>query len=63
VNDLEHKKILGLKHELKLLRKASRELREQNERWRDVCVTLCKLAGLDEERFNNLLRSVSLPTE
>jgi hypothetical protein len=55
--------ILGLKRELKTVRAKARDLSVQNERWRRMCATLRGLAGLDAERFNNLLRSESLPTE
>jgi hypothetical protein len=52
--------IVGLKHELKAVRGTVRELKDQNGRWRNVCATLRKLAGLDEGQFKNLLQSESL---
>lgn len=53
--------IIGLKRTIKEVRATARDLREQNERWRKVCVVLRNLAGLDEEKFENLLRAESLP--
>lgn len=55
--------IIGLKREIKLVRATARDLREQNARWRKVCVTLRGLAGLDDGQFCNLLKSESLPVE
>jgi hypothetical protein len=51
--------ILGLKRELKASREKARQLKEQVDGWRRVARTLRSLAGLDEERFNNLLRAES----
>jgi len=55
--------ILGLKRELKTTRERARELKDQNVRWCSVAHTLRKLAGLDEEKFKNLLQAESLPCE
>lgn len=55
--------ILGLKRDLKTTRKRVRELEDQNMRWCSVAHTLRKLAGLDEEKFKNLLQAESLPCE
>ena len=54
-------KIIGLKRELKIARGKARELKGQIDGWSRVTRTLRSLAGLDEERFNNLLRAESLP--
>ena len=56
----EQATIVGLKREMKTLREKARELKGQIERWRRVTHTLRSLAGLDDQRFNNLLRSESL---
>jgi hypothetical protein len=63
MGERETSAILGLKRELKSSRAKARDLSVQNERWRRMCVTLRSLAGIDAERFNNLLRSESLPSE
>jgi hypothetical protein len=55
--------ILGLKAELRTTREKVRELRTQAASWCSVAHTLRKLAGLDEEKFRNLLKSESLPCE
>jgi hypothetical protein len=55
--------IVGLKGELRTIRGRVRELKDENGRWRNVAHTLRKIAGLDEVKFNNLLRSESLPCE
>jgi len=55
--------IVGLKRELKATRESLRELRDQNQRWLSVAQILRKLAGLDEDKFKNLLRAESLPCE
>lgn len=55
--------IVGLKRELKTVRGRVRELKDENERWRNVALTLRKLSGLDENKFVNLLRSESLPCD
>jgi hypothetical protein len=55
--------ILGLKRELRTTRERMRELKDQNVRWCSVAHTLRKLAGLDEEKFKNLLQAESLPCE
>ena len=55
--------ILGLKRDLKTTRERVRELKDQNVRWYSVAQTLRKLAGLDEEKFKNLLKAESLPCE
>jgi hypothetical protein len=55
--------ILGLKRDLKTVRERVRELKDQNARWCSVAHTLRKLAGLDEEKFRNLLRAESLPCD
>jgi hypothetical protein len=55
--------IVGLKRELKTTREKVRELRSQNDRWRNVAQTLRKLAGLDQDKFDNLMRSESLTSE
>ena len=52
--------IIGLKRELKTIRGTVRELKDQNERWRNVAQTLRKLAGLDDDKFKNLIRAESL---
>lgn len=55
--------IVGLKRELKSTRQEVRELRSQNGRWYVVAQTLRKIAGLDEEKFKNLLQAESLRCE
>jgi hypothetical protein len=55
--------IIGLKRELKTTREKARELKDQNARWCSVANILRKLAGLDEEKFKNLLKAESLPCE
>jgi hypothetical protein len=55
--------IVGLKRELKETRAKVHDLKEQVGRWRDVGDILRKLAGLDEEKFRNLLRSECLPCD
>jgi hypothetical protein len=55
--------ILGLKRDLKTTRERVRELKDQNMHWCSVAQTLRKLAGLDEEKFKNLLKAESLPCE
>jgi hypothetical protein len=55
--------IIGLKRDLKTTRERVRELKDQNLRWYSVAHTLRKLAGLDEEKFKNLLQAESLPCE
>jgi hypothetical protein len=55
--------IVGLKRELKGTRDRIRELKSENLRWSSVAQTLRKLAGLDEEKFKNLLRSESLSAD
>jgi hypothetical protein len=59
LSDPAHR-IVGLKYELKAARAKVRELSEKNRRWHSVAQTLRKLAGLDEERFSNLLKAESL---
>jgi hypothetical protein len=59
----QHSAIVGLKNQIKTVRAAAREAKGENARWRNLAQTLRKLAGLDDERFANLLRSESLPTE
>jgi hypothetical protein len=49
--------IVGLKRELKTSREKVKELKGQAEAWRRVTSTLRALAGLDDEKFKNLLRS------
>lgn len=56
MSDRETSAILGLKRELKAVRARVRELQAQNDRWRKVAQTLRKLAGIDENKLNNLLR-------
>jgi hypothetical protein len=46
-----------------MVRASARAAKSENARWRSLALTLRKLAGLDDERFNNLLRSESLPIE
>lgn len=55
--------IVGLKRELKTTREKVRELKGQIDGWRRVARALRSLAGIDEEKFGNLLRSESLPFE
>jgi hypothetical protein len=55
--------ILGLKRELKNVRAKMREHGERADAWRRVADTLRALAGLDDEKYKNLLRSVSLPCD
>jgi hypothetical protein len=55
--------IVGLKSTIKTARGTVRELRLENERWRKVARTLRDLAGLDQDKFRNLLRAESLPCE
>ena len=55
--------IFGLKRDLKTTRERMRELKDQNVRWCSVAHTLRKLAGLNEEKFKNLLQAESLPCE
>jgi hypothetical protein len=59
----EQTAILGLKRELKQTRAKVHDLKEQVGRWRGVGEMLRKLAGLDEEKFRNLLRSECLPCD
>ena len=63
MGDKETTAILGLKRELKSTREKVRELNSQNGRWRTVAQMLRKLAGLDEDKFKNLLQAESLPCE
>ncbi|MCC8964902.1 hypothetical protein H8A95_21950 [Bradyrhizobium sp. Pear76] len=63
MTDQQTSKIIGLKHEIKAVRAKARELRSENDRWRDVCVTLQKLAGLDDTQYGRLLQAASLPIE
>jgi hypothetical protein len=60
VSDRETSAIVGLKRELKTTREKVRELKGQTERWRNVARTLRKIAGLDEEKFRNLVEAESL---
>ncbi|WP_038968023.1 hypothetical protein [Bradyrhizobium diazoefficiens] len=55
--------IIGLKREIKMVRAKARDLREQNERWRDVAKTLRQLAGLNDVQYSRLLSAASLPIE
>jgi hypothetical protein len=55
--------IVGLKRELKTIRGRVRELKDENGRWRNLCTTLRKIAGLDEGKFKNLMQSESLPCD
>lgn len=55
--------IIGLRGEIKQVRARARELTAQNKRWRDVAQSLRKLAGIDEQKFRNLLRAESLPVD
>jgi hypothetical protein len=55
--------IVGLKQEIKTVRGTVRELKVQAESWRKVAHTLRDLAGLDEDKFRNLLRAESLSCE
>jgi hypothetical protein len=57
------KAIVGLKLEIRTVRAKVRELTGENERWRNVASTLRKIAGLDEDRFRNLLQAESLPCD
>jgi len=59
----EQTAIVGLKRELKIVRATVRELKGQNERWRNVAQSLRKLAGVDDERFMNLLQAESLQSD
>lgn len=52
--------IIGLKRELKTTREKVRGLSTQAAAWRRVAHTLRSLAGLSDDRFDNLLRSESL---
>jgi hypothetical protein len=63
MNDKQTTAIVGLKNEIKMVRASARAAKSENARWRSLALTLRKLAGLDDERFNNLLRSESLPSE
>jgi uncharacterized NAD(P)/FAD-binding protein YdhS len=63
MGDRETSVILGLKRELKTVRATTRELKSQNVRWRQVANALRKLAGVDEQKFRNLLQAESLPCE
>ncbi|MBO4227217.1 hypothetical protein [Bradyrhizobium neotropicale] len=53
--------IVGLKRELKVTREKVRDAKVETARWRNVALTLRKLAGLDEAKFKNLLQAESLP--
>lgn len=52
--------IIGLKRELKATRAKVQELKGQIDGWCRVAGALRSLAGIDEEKFSNLLRSESL---
>ncbi|MET4493479.1 hypothetical protein [Bradyrhizobium sp. LA7.1] len=49
--------ILGLKRELKTVRKKASDLKAQNSGLRSVVETLRDLLGLDEGKYHALLRS------
>lgn len=61
--DKQTSAIVGLKREIKIVRADSRELKAQNRRWRNLCATLHRLAGLNDGQFQNLLKAESLPPE
>ncbi|WP_035992657.1 hypothetical protein [Bradyrhizobium sp. WSM1253] len=63
MDDKQTSAILGLKRELKTTREKLRQLNFQDHRWRRVAQTLRKLAGLDEDKFRNLLQAEHLPFE
>ena len=63
MSDRETSALVGLKREIKAVRAAARVLKDQNDRWRSVAQILRKLAGLDEDKFKNLLQAESLPCE
>jgi hypothetical protein len=63
MSDRETAAILGLKRELKTTREKVRDLSAQNRRWCSVAQSLRKLAGLEDEKFKNLLRAESLTCE
>jgi hypothetical protein len=63
MSDRETAAILGLKRELKTTREKVRDLSAQNLRWCSVAQSLRKLAGLEDEKFKNLLRAESLTCE
>ena len=63
MSDRETAAILGLKRELKTTREKVRDLSAQNQRWCSVAQSLRKLAGLEDEKFKNLLRAESLTCE
>ncbi|WP_035994829.1 hypothetical protein [Bradyrhizobium sp. WSM1253] len=63
MDDRQTSAFLGIKRELKTTREKLRELNFQNDRWRCVAQTLRKLAGLDEDKFKNLLQAEHLPYE
>lgn len=55
--------IIGLKREIKMVRAKARELKAQNDAWRDVAKTLRQLAGLNDVQYTRLLSAASLPIE
>lgn len=55
--------IIGLKREIETVRATARDLKQQVARWRNVAQLLRKLAGLDEQKYRNLLQAESLPVE
>jgi hypothetical protein len=55
--------IVGLKREIKSVRATARELKAQNDAWRDVAKTLRQLAGLNDVQYSRLLSAASLPIE
>lgn len=63
MSDKTTEALIGLKREIRAVRATARDLREQNARWRKVCLTLRGLAGLDDGQFRNLLSAEKLPVE
>ncbi|MCP2210609.1 hypothetical protein [Bradyrhizobium diazoefficiens] len=46
-----------------MVRAKARELKAQNDAWRDVAKTLRQLAGLNDVQYSRLLSAASLPIE
>ncbi|UPK28389.1 hypothetical protein [Bradyrhizobium sp. 195] len=55
--------ILGLKRELKTVRKKVSDLKAQNISWRSVSETLRDLLALDEAKYSALLKSRGITLE
>jgi hypothetical protein len=63
MGDRETAALVGLKKEIKTVRATARELKSENERWREIARTLRTLAGLSDAQYSRLLNAASLPLE